>query len=342
MQLYPEMVLSCSAIGTTYVFCDFDVAQTEVISGDHYFTNDVAARRVALNAGQIRGPGTLSVESIFTCNGGNMFDGVVNTNNTALFQNNSGFTLGNHDLNLNANTIWSGAGNIGWNGDGQITNNGVFNIQNSSECRQPFANHNEIVKSQGDVSFFTRGIYNEGRVVIQTGSIKIEAGQVYYQHRGMTVLAGGTLDPHSNSPAQIAGGSLIGGGTIDGGLTLGAAGSIAPGEMSTDIITITDDYTQQPLGTYICELGGIAPGIGHDQVVVCGQANLAGIMRVYLVDGYVPEAGTALRVLTAGTINGQFDQIDPPENLPSGLQDDCHLSSVERASAIRTPLNVRK
>lgn len=90
----------------------------------------------------------------------------------------------------------------------------------------------------------------------------------------------------------------------------------APGE-STAIVAMDGLYEITNSATLEIELGGTAPGSGHDQLASTGTVELGGILDVSLVDlnnGYAPMAGDQFKIITAidNTISGTFDS----ENFP--------------------------
>ena len=99
----------------------------------------------------------------------------------------------------------------------------------------------------------------------------------------MTLSNGGTVSPRSvtGTPAVL---------TIEGNLTQSAA---------RDGITTA--------GTIAADLAGTAPGQA-DRIDFTGTAALSGALRVRLISGFDPPAGTRFTVLTAaGGITGRFD-----------------------------------
>ena len=78
-----------------------------------------------------------------------------------------------------------------------------------------------------------------------------------------------------------------------------------------------------PSSTLEIEVGGITPGLEHDQVIVSGDAVLNGRLDVPLIQGFEPLAGDTVTILTtdggaAASISGQFSSLSSP-NLPAGV-----------------------
>jgi hypothetical protein len=101
---------------------------------------------------------------------------------------------------------------------------------------------------------------------------------------GSTLSATGTLT-----------GSMINGGTVY------PAGSGAPGKL-----TVTGTYTQTAAGTLALDLFGATPATQFDQLVVQGNASLAGVLAVTLQNGYVPNLGDSFAILSASAVSGGF------------------------------------
>lgn len=111
-----------------------------------------------------------------------------------------------------------------------------------------------------------------------------------------------------NNPSNTGGGTVdVQGGTVSGGGTIGgdlnnAAGSIAPG-ISSGILTVGGDFSQQPNGTLEIEIGGLAQGDDYDTLAVTGTANVDGNLMVSLIDDFIPPAGQQFTVLTSAGLN---------------------------------------
>jgi hypothetical protein len=91
--------------------------------------------------------------------------------------------------------------------------------------------------------------------------------------------------------------------------TVAPGGADAPGAFS-----MVGDFNQSASGVLAIDLGGLAPGDEHDQLIVEGDVLLGGHLHVRVLRGYVPKGGEQFTIITAsnGTISGTFDEIDGP------------------------------
>jgi outer membrane autotransporter protein len=112
---------------------------------------------------------------------------------------------------------------------------------------------------------------------------------------------------------DIQGGILCGAGTVTAGVRNN--GEVDPGGVGVaGRLTINGDYTQTAAGVLNIEVGGPNAGTDYDQLVVTGQATLAGTLNVTLINGYVPAHGAPFQVMTfAGRGGTTFDtaNVDP-------------------------------
>jgi glucose/arabinose dehydrogenase len=98
-------------------------------------------------------------------------------------------------------------------------------------------------------------------------------------------------------------GALNGNGSIFGNVSNN--GAVSPGD-SIGSIAIAGAFSQQPSGTLAIELGGSAPTLEYDQLLVTGNGTLAGALAVELIDNFTPSIGQAFTILTANDVNGTF------------------------------------
>ena len=93
-------------------------------------------------------------------------------------------------------------------------------------------------------------------------------------------------------------------------------GTFDPGLSPT--LTTVGSITFASTSTLIMELGGTAPGSGHDQIDASGTLALDGTLLVSLVNGFGPSSGNSFDLFDWATINGTFDNLSLPA-LGAGL-----------------------
>jgi len=101
-----------------------------------------------------------------------------------------------------------------------------------------------------------------------------------------------------------AGSSLNGVGTFDGNI-INNSGLITP----AGTLTVEGYYTQANGGTLKVNIGGTTPGSGYGQLVVTGQATLAGTLQLGLTNGFFPTLGETFNSVVAASISGQFSPV---------------------------------
>ena len=152
---------------------------------------------------------------------------------------------------------------------------------------------------------------------------------------GIHLDIGGTLDLGAASTAlqstlldvasgaQVLGGAIqnTSGSTIQGSGVIRASvlneGSMIPGG-SPGKLDITGDYTQTSTGTLTMEIGGAAPGSGHDQLTIQGAAILAGQLNVSFLNAFEPAATDFFALLSYASLSGTFSSVTgavTPENI---------------------------
>ena len=169
-------------------------------------------------------------------------------------------------------------------------------------------NAGRFVKSAGtQTSLIAANLNNSGTIEVEAGTLQFQGS--WSQTAGSTTVDGGTV--LGGTLLSIGGGTLAGSGTIqatvvNGGVTSpgGSPGtlSLGPGE----------NYQQGASGILRIELGGHNPGTQYDQLVVGGNASLAGTLELPLINGFVPQPGDQFQILTCGSQTGQFSQINAP------------------------------
>ncbi len=89
------------------------------------------------------------------------------------------------------------------------------------------------------------------------------------------------------------------------------AGVISPG-LSPARLTISGPFTQETTGAINIEISGTTPASQYDQLVINGNANLAGSLNVSLIDGFVPTVGNSFNLISYTSHLGTFDTVNLP------------------------------
>ena len=103
--------------------------------------------------------------------------------------------------------------------------------------------------------------------------------------------------------------------TFFNGVVFTNTGSV---EVQSGTLSFNNGFTQTAAGTLRMELGGLTPGSGFGQLVVNGQATLAGALNVTLINGFTPGFSDAFSVLSYNSRSGSFASINFPL-LPNAL-----------------------
>jgi hypothetical protein len=142
------------------------------------------------------------------------------------------------------------------------------------------------------------------------------------------------VGPSSSGEALTLTGQITGAGNFQGNFTL--LGSYSPGN-SPAAVTFDGDTLFGPAHVLTMEIGGTAPGTGHDTIAVTGSLGLGGTLNVVFINGFVPQPSDFFQFFQASSIAGSFAQI----NLPSGYEatgnladgDGFTLSSIPEPAA---------
>lgn len=207
-----------------------------------------------------------------------------------------------------------GAGQIGLNSIGVVNDGTMIADESASIVIDPrdeaggFVNNGLFhVTGNGAATFSWDGFTNTGVVDVDATRSLTRNGN-YLQTGGRTIMDG-SLAINSGS-LLLQGGVLEGSGVIGGGIVNNSGGNVAPGS-SPGTLTLQNGYTQGPGGTLSVELGGPNIGVQSDLLAVTGTATLAGKLNVTLVDDFTPGPGEEITILTANSVVGTFDLIEP-------------------------------
>jgi hypothetical protein len=129
----------------------------------------------------------------------------------------------------------------------------------------------------------------------------------------------GSGDAPSPQSIVVGPSGLLGGsGTIFGDVQ-NTGGTVSPG-FSPGALTIHGNYTQNPAGSLVLQIGGTVAGLGYDQLTVTGNLVLNGVVTLSFINGYVPHLGEHYDLFHFG---GSFNATEASIqllNAPSGVQ----------------------
>ena len=132
----------------------------------------------------------------------------------------------------------------------------------------------------------------------------------YRQTDGFTILSGFNQPGHTLSASGgvfLDSGQFRGLGTIQGNVTNSGAILQMGDSLSAGILTINGDYTQSVNAQlYFQAHGSNASTPEFDQLIITGSAVLDGSLFLPLGNGYVPEKNDSLRIMTFGSVTGNF------------------------------------
>lgn len=168
-----------------------------------------------------------------------------------------------------------------------------------------FVKINSVASNQGEFklsnnrSFTTTSSFtNSGQLIVADSPTTFTTNGTYTQTAGLTRLAdNATLAATS---LNFTGGTLAGTGNLVGPATFTNT-TLAPGA-SPGLLAFSGDLTLASGNTLQFEIGGVAAGIGYDQITVGGALALGGsILSVSLIDSFTPSATDTFDLLVAGS-----------------------------------------
>jgi hypothetical protein len=237
--------------------------------------------------------------------------------------------VGLGDLTLTGTMAWDG-GTVAVGGLFTVPDDATVAITNHSRLLGALTNRGTFTHTQGrlnvDSLFVNEGTYafeasfvhdvlggdgvfvNEG--VFQRAESAQVAVTLAFENEGTLRLDGGNLEVGTFGPFTNTG-VITGDGTLDfQGDSVG--GVLSPGA-SPGLITVDGPLTLTANAVYLCELAGLTPGTGHDQIAATGTATLGGTLRLRQLPGpFFPAVGHTFTVLTAASVSGTFATVQPP------------------------------
>ncbi len=155
---------------------------------------------------------------------------------------------------------------------------------------------------------------NPGAALLKSGSGTLTIAGTQTHASGAAIFAtAGTVDFNSSTTGGTLGISLSNAGTLvnfnaDQDLgTLVVNGGLAIADGSTllhaNTLNVNTDATLE------FEIGGLIPGDEFAQFDVSGNAGLAGILDITLINGFEPQTGQSFVILTFGSRSGAFEHV---------------------------------
>ncbi len=303
------------ANGTATFSGSFSVAAL-TLSGTVYFSTPSSATvgGLTFSGGALAGSGDVTVTGALNWTGGTMSGSgrtIIGSTGTLSLGADTGRQL-NRVLQNEGTATWT-AGALPMIG-GTFNNNGSFTASSAAQLRcygsggiSAFNNAGTFTQQGAGLTLFnvsSTGVSfnNSGTVAVLGGTLTFNSG--FIQTSGQTILTGGAIA--ASSALQIQGGVLGGVGTISA--SVNNSGTVSPGA-SPGLLSITGNYTQSATGTLDIEVGGLSPGTTYDQFAVSGTATLAGLLRVRLINDYIPATGVVYRLVNYGSVSGSFSEI---------------------------------
>lgn len=230
------------------------------------------------------------------------------TNQGAILVRNFGAGFGH--MAASGDVTLGGSGSVTFE-SGTFEGPGVLTNGPAHTLRGPGGTFNLSIVNQGTLASDTpggtltlaAGVANQGLLRVAAGSGLVVQDATQFTQTNGTLRVDGDLSLGAGA-LTVAGGAVSGIGTIHGGLT-NAGARVEPGDSAGEL-TLQGNYIQTAAGRLRVELGGLAPGSEHDLLDVHGTATLAGALEVALLDGWQPQTGDQMTVLTADQIVGQF------------------------------------
>jgi hypothetical protein len=260
--------------------------------------------------------GAATIDAPLAVAGGSFSAGVlVNPQNLILSRGNLNVMSG--PLNVAAATsVDSSSGmTITAAGGLQVATGGQFNTIGTSFTGTAASANGGQVNAINSTLDFGGGLTNNGALNLINTSV---SGAV--QTNGVIEVAGtGTFS-----------GAVSGSGDFLGAGTPRFEGSYRPGGNAAAQVNFAGNLALAPGNTLFIDLGGTTPGAQHDQLLVSGEAGLAGTLDIALIDSFTPGAGDDFTILSASSVTGNFSAINGREVNPT-----TWLATIYQPDAVR-------
>jgi hypothetical protein len=207
-------------------------------------------------------------------------------------------------------------------------NAGTINLQGgTAQFSQALTNGtNGQILGRGMLSVGGAGITNNGHIALSSGITDVfgdVSNNTASATRGISVSGNADVtfwDDVSNVGVSLfrvsAGSSATFFGTFSGTGISGPGdkyfeADVTPGA-SPAVANFGGNVSLGDQARLVIELGGITPGMQHDQLVVSGTLALGGSLDVSLIDGFSPVVGQEFNILDWGSLAGTFSVLNLP------------------------------
>lgn len=249
--------------------------------------NDVTLAFALSGSGALtkQGIGTLTLSGVNTYSGGTQVEaGTLRQGVAGGLVSNTAYTLNDGTLDLNDFALTMSA----LSGNGAISlGSALLTLDMASD-----GSYGGSIDGSGGLTKSGAGVLNLTSESSYSGATSVTGG---------TLLVNGSL----SSAVQVGSGATLGGGGSVGGVTVDAGGILAPGN-SIGTLFIDGDLSFDSASIYKVEVDDAG---NTDNIIVSGQASLAGTVEV-LASGGEYSLGTTYSILSSGsTLIGQFDAV---------------------------------
>jgi len=313
--------------GTACFLGNCSLTSPVLVSGGNLILNGAGpVNPISLNlsSGSLSGSQAVTVTGLFNWSGGSL-GGIdqfhptsltVTANGGLALSGSAKYLFGGTLVNT-ASGLWTGGTLYGYN-TALLTNTpaGTLDLQADGNAfylwtgSPALANAGLLRKSAGTgTSTITIPCGNSGTVQANSGTLAFTGA--FVQTAGRTILAGGGF-AFGSTPMRLLGGNLTGPGAIAGSISNSAALDLgaAPGSLS-----ISGNYTESSQAQLQLKLGGTTAGTTYDQLVIGGNAALAGTLSVSYGNGFTPAVGDVYTTLVCKARSGVFSSLHAPSSL---------------------------
>jgi len=312
--------------------CTYDVANTKIVAGSLRMQADpvnaatleisggefllegsmIALLTFTQSGGKLKGGGTLSAHTIYWT-GGTMEEGGTTTAIMVLVISPSagrvylsGETASGHTLVNDGDGSLSG-GDLEFHLGGRFRNNGIFTVADGSDFRNHYNYHGYFDNANTGSLFIDAGL---GETYFDYyGS----AGGVYFTNYGTVEIRSGLLSArHAYDQHGAVGKTWLNGGNLNVATTIYGQGARFYGGTLEGSGTITGKLLLDVVSTLVTDIRGTNAG-EFDQINVTGAATVAGTLDIDRSTGFIPLDSDMFPILDAGTLTGQFCNINDIE-----------------------------